>query len=135
MIGWWCWREGSKREGGAASRTLQDSIANRGGDHFQDAAQAVVAGEAAFVERGAGDGLPVGAGAVVFEVLGEAGEAWIVLIVTAAEFVDDQVEGGDDENAEAAGAGFVEGIFGCAGDVSVGVVLELKREGAVRIVG
>ena len=78
--------------------------------------------------------MPFVAGAVVFKIVGEAGEGGNVLIILAAHFVDHKVERGDDEDAKAASAGFVEGVARCAGDVGVGVVLELEREGAVGIV-
>src|SRR6476660_10221746 len=65
------------------------SLANGRADHFQDSSQAVVAAQAAFVEGGAGDGLPFVAGAVVFEVIRNSSQCRIVLIVAAAEFVDD----------------------------------------------
>src|SRR4051812_28122981 len=68
------------------------SFPHRSADHLQDAADSVVAGEAAFIERGARDGCPVVAGVIRLEVLWKAGEGRIVLVVAATHFVNYKVE-------------------------------------------
>src|SRR6476469_8083652 len=59
-------------------------VAAGAGDEFEDAAEAVVAAQAALAEGGAGEGFPRVAGGVGEGGLGEAGEGWVVLGVVAA---------------------------------------------------
>src|SRR5436190_15572658 len=109
------------------------SIADGGADHLHDSADPVVAAERAVVERRARDRLPPVARAVVFEILRDAGQLFLVLAVAAAHLVDRQIEGRHDVETEASRAGLPIRVLRRAGHVAVGVHLELQREHAVGI--
>ena len=106
------------------------SVAYGGADEFEDPAGAEVFVEVVFGEHRRGAALAERVGG-----LRQAGEGWVPLVVATAKFVDDQVEGGHDVEAEPAGAGFEEGVFGGADDVAIGVVFEHEAVGGVGVEG
>jgi hypothetical protein len=115
------------------TQSLSWSVSDGGGHHFEDSPEAVVAAEAAFVEGCLGNRAPLVAGVVVVGGLGQTGQFEVVLRIVAAQFVDHQVQRGDDENSEAARARFVKGVSRRAGDVAVGIIFEHQAEGAMGI--
>ena len=83
------------------------------------------------MECGSWDGVPIVAIVTGFG-LGEAGIVWVVV---AAEFINHQIQRRNDIEAKSAGSGFEKGILRRASDMSIGVVFGLKAVGCVWIVG
>ncbi|MEK0447379.1 MAG: hypothetical protein RLZZ399_2700 [Verrucomicrobiota bacterium] len=65
----------------------------------------------------------------------QAGEGWVPLVVATAEFVDDEIEGRYDVEAESAGSCFEIGVSWGTDDMAVGVVFEHEAVGSVGIEG
>src|SRR5947207_13813712 len=103
--------------------SMKTSISPRRANHLKDAANAIVAAEAALVKWRARNRFPVVAVVTGFR-LRQARQRRIVLPVVAAHLVNDRLKRRHDDQRESAGARFPIRIARRASDVSVRVLLE-----------